>query len=265
MRWALGLEYDGSAYHGWQSQSALALNTLQSQVEQALSGIAAHPVQVVCGGRTDRGVHATGQVIHFDSTADRKVSVWIAGTNHLLPADIRVLWAHEVDPEFHARYSAHARRYLYVIYNFPLRPALLRRQVTWIPYAIEVAQMQLAANFLLGEHDFSAFRGAHCQAKTAVRRIEYITVQRQGDFVVIDVQANAFLHHMVRNITGVLLAVGASRREPQWVAEVLQGRDRKLAGVTAPANGLYLAHISYSAQWGLPVAKGAGGILSLPH
>jgi len=255
MRWAFGIEYNGTNYHGWQSQHDPQLNTVQGCVERAITKIANHQIQVVCAGRTDRGVHAVGQVIHFDTDAERKPKAWLAGTNCYLPDDTRVLWAQLVDEEFHARYTAIARHYRYIIYNSPIRPAILREQVTWFPTFLQTDKMQLAGNFLLGEHDFSAFRGADCQAKTTIRRLESLTVVRQKDFVIIDIRANAFLHHMVRNIVGVLQEIGIGKREPNWAQEVLLGRKRSLGGVTADASGLYLTQVIYPSPWDFPVSQ----------
>lgn len=251
-RWALGLEYDGTVYHGWQSQQSCALNTIQTQVEKALSAVADQPIEVVCGGRTDRGVHAWGQVVHFDTSVLRSTRAWIGGGNRFLPPDIKVTWAQELESSFHARYTAIARRYCYLIANQLLRPALLRQYRVWFPRLLAADRMQLAGNYLLGEHDFSAFRGAHCQAKTTIRQLQSLSVQRQGDLIRIDVQANAFLHHMVRNIVGVLLEIGIGKREPIWANEVLHGADRSLAGVTAPPHGLYLVQVYYAKEWGIP-------------
>lgn len=255
MRWVLGIEYNGSAYHGWQKQSALGLNTIQQHVETAVSSIADHPIEVVCAGRTDTGVHALGQVIHFDALAQRRSIAWVAGGNQLLPPDIRVLWAKTVDETFHARYSAISRRYCYVIYHAPVRPAILHQQVTWHYGALDIEKMQIAANFLLGEHDFSAFRGSDCQAKTAIRRVEHMDIKREGCFIVIDIKANAFLHHMVRNIAGVLMDVGIGKHPPGWAKQVLEGRDRKLGGMTAKPHGLYLSQIQYPLEYDLPFAE----------
>lgn len=252
MRWAVGLEYDGSSYHGWQIQSDFSIKTLQLSVEQALSKIANHPVGVICAGRTDRGVHATSQVIHFDTHQIRQPNIWLSGLNHFLPHDMRGLWIKEVSENFHARFSALSRSYRYIIYNHPVRPALWRNRVTWIPYFLREQKMAEAANFLLGEHDFSAFRGADCQAKTAIRRIDKISIQRCDDHIILQIEANAFLHHMVRNIVGVLLEIGVAKRLPEWAHEVLIGKNRRLAGVTAAPYGLYLEKVTYPPEFNLP-------------
>lgn len=245
MRVALGIEYDGTAYYGWQIQRSPSLSTVQLAVESALSRIADAPVEVICAGRTDKGVHALGQVVHMDVAVSRSMSAWVSGTNRYLPPDIRVLWAKPVADAFHARYSAVARRYMYWIDTFPVRPALMRHRVTWHPFPLDTEKMQQAAVFLLGEHDFSAYRGADCQAKTPIRCITHLKIEQIAEKIVIDIQANAFLHHMVRNIVGVLLKIGEGKREPVWAREVLASRDRKMGAVTAPAEGLYLHSVSY--------------------
>lgn len=249
MRIALGLEYDGSAFAGWQWQPGK--RTLQAALEEALSFVAAEPVRVVCAGRTDAGVHALEQVAHFDTEVARKPYSWLMGTNTALPEDLRVLWVREVPEDFHARTSAIARFYRYVILNRPMRSALQRRQVTWHYAPLDAGAMAAAAEQLLGEHDFSSFRAQDCQSRSPNRYMHFIHVRREGDRVVIDLCANAFLHHMVRNIAGVLMEVGAGKRPPEWAGEVLRARDRKAAAVTAPAEGLYLAGICYPEAFGL--------------
>lgn len=249
MRIALGVEYDGSAFAGWQWQPAK--RTLQSALEEALSFVAAEPVRVVCAGRTDAGVHALEQVVHFDTEAERKSYSWLMGTNTALPEDLRVLWAREVPENFHARTSAIARFYRYVILNRPMRSALQRHQVTWHYAPLDAGAMAAAAEHLLGEHDFSSFRAQDCQSRSPNRYLHFIHVRREDDRVVIDLCANAFLHHMVRNIAGVLMEVGAGKRPPAWAGEVLRARDRKAAAATAPAEGLYLAGICYPESFGI--------------
>jgi tRNA pseudouridine38-40 synthase len=250
MRIALGLEYDGSAFCGWQSQ-AHALG-VQSVVETALASVADHPVEVVAAGRTDAGVHAAMQVVHFDTTATRTERSWVLGATSNLPSQVTALWAREVPDAFHARYSALARRYRYVILNRGSRPALGAGYVSWIREPLDAKLMHAAAQHLVGEHDFSSFRAAECQARTPLRNLHEITVERSGSSVVLTVCANAFLHHMVRNIAGVLIAIGSGERPPGWVAEVLAARDRTRGGVTAAPGGLYLAGICYVASLGLP-------------
>ena len=246
MRIALGIEYLGTNYHGWQRQDGLS--TVQSNVEQALSKVANSPITVVCAGRTDVGVHALSQVIHFDTEINRKLKSWVLGGNTYLPPDIRIQWAHDFsdNPEFHARFSATSRHYQYLIYNHSVQSAILHNRALFYPAKLDADLMHAAAECLIGEQDFSSFRGAGCQSKTAMRNVTAITVKRDGHLIIIDIHANAFLLHMVRNIIGVLLEVGTEKRAPTWVKEVLFGRDRNLAGVTAPACGLYLVNVKYS-------------------
>ena len=250
MRYALGLEYDGSAYAGWQHQGHA--RTVQQAVHQALSTVAAEPILVTAAGRTDAGVHATLQVVHFDTAAQRTERGWLLGTNSNLPHDIGAQWIRPVDAGFDARRSARARSYRYLIVNRPHRPALANRRATWIHAPLDATAMQDAAQHLRGEHDFSSFRASSCEARSPHRRLDLITVTRAGDWIAVDVTANAFLHHMVRNIVGTLLAVGRGERPGSWVNELLATRDRRVAGVTAPADGLYLVDIEYPAEHALP-------------
>lgn len=225
---------------------------MQSEVEAALSSIADHPVETLVAGRTDAGVHALGQVIHFDSPAPRSAYAWTLGSNTRLPPAISLRWIEPVAADFDARRSAVSRHYRYVIHNHRARSALLGDRCGWFTHALDAEAMHRAAQALIGEHDFSAFRAAECQAKTAMRRLQRITVWRRHDFVVVDVQGNAFLHHMVRNIVGVLIEIGQGRRAESWSGEVLAGRDRRLAGITAPACGLYFVGPEYPERFGLP-------------
>lgn len=250
MRIAIGIEYDGSNYHGWQRQKDH--QTIQSVVEKAVSQVANEPVSIVCAGRTDSGVHALEQVAHFDSEAKRDTQAWLMGTNAYLPEDIRIIWAKKLNADFHARTSAIARFYRYTILNRSVASALLKKQVTWHPRPLDVHKMQEAANFLIGSHDFSSFRAQACQSRSPFRTMYFINVQRKGDTINIVVSANAFLHHMVRNIAGVLIDVGNGKNEPEWVAEILAMRNRKDAGVTAPPYGLYLGSIFYPECFGIP-------------
>lgn len=252
MKLALGIEYDGSGYHGWQRQEHEGLLTVQGCLEEALSRVADQHVEVVCAGRTDAGVHGLGQVIHFDTTAVRSEYSWIFGPNSNMPHDINVLWAKFVDVDFHARFAATARSYRYVIYNSPIRCSLWRNYATWYHRMLDEKRMNRAAACLLGEHDFSSFRSADCQANTTLREIFEISVKRKDQWIIIDVKANAFLHHMVRNIVGVLIEIGECRRDPIWIEEVLAARDRSKAGITAPANGLYLMAVDYPEKFQLP-------------
>lgn len=251
VRIALGVEYDGSAFHGWQVQ-AHSESTVQQELESALSKIADQPIRVICAGRTDTGVHATAQVIHFETTQPRDERAWLLGTNTHLSEHVRVRWAQSVSTEFHARFSATGRRYRYVIDNRPIRPAIMGRQLTWQCRPLNETLMQTAADSLVGEHDFTSYRAVHCQAKNPVRTVHHVRVERRGDLVIIDIHANAFLHHMVRNIAGVLMAIGCGKEKPDWAGEVLQHRDRKLGGVTAPAHGLYLIEIDYPDRFNIP-------------
>ncbi len=252
MRIALGIEYDGSGFCGWQTQPSG--RTVQDAVEHALSEIAGHPVATVCAGRTDAGVHALAQVVHFDTTALRPDSAWVRGVNALLPDTVAVTWMRVVDDRFHARYTAVERRYRYLLLDQPVRPAVNSRHVGWIHQRLELSPMHEGAAHLLGEHDFSAFRSSECQARTPVREVRRVAVERRGDMVVFELAANAFLHHMVRNIVGSLAYVGAGRRTPQWIGELLAGRDRSRAAPTIDAGGLYLAAVHYDARYELPAA-----------
>lgn len=251
MRIALGIEYDGSRYHGWQMQ-AHGSDSIQARVDAAVSFVAGHAVTTVCAGRTDAGVHATGQVVHFDTRAERDARAWIMGANSRLPDDIAVRWAVPVPDDFSARFSAFARRYRYLILNQPQRPGLLGRNITWHYRPLDAGLMHDAGQCLLGERDFSAFRAAGCQSNTPMRNVLALAVQRQGDLVVLDIRANAFLHHMVRNITGTLLAVGSGELPPERVRELLDARDRRLAPATAPPYGLYLVQVDYPPHFGIP-------------
>jgi tRNA pseudouridine38-40 synthase len=250
MRYALGIEYDGTDFLGWQRLSHG--RTVQGEVEAALSRVANATIEVVCAGRTDSGVHAEAQVIHFDSEAVRTPHAWMMGTNSCLPPPIAVRWAQPVDAEFHARYSARARRYRYRILDRAARPGLRVRRVAWERRRLDVDAMHRAAQSLLGERDFSAFRAAQCQAGTPMRELQSIAVTRRDDEVVIEVQANAFLHHMVRNIVGSLIPVGRGERPESWIGALLDARDRRLAGVTAPPQGLTFLGPRYPPHWGLP-------------
>jgi tRNA pseudouridine38-40 synthase len=249
-RIALGLEYDGSAFSGWQTQAHAS--GVQAALEKALSRVANHPVEVIAAGRTDAGVHALMQVVHFDSDSVRSERGWVLGANTYAPTAISALWAREVSDAFHARHSAFARRYRYVILNRTPRPAVAAQRVSWIRDPLDAALMHTAAQALIGEHDFTSFRASECQARTPMRQMHEITVERRGELIVISVLANAFLHHMVRNIAGVLIAIGAGERPVHWAAEVLAARDRKQGGITAPPAGLYLVGVRYAQALRLP-------------
>jgi tRNA pseudouridine38-40 synthase len=249
-RFAVGLEYDGRAYSGWQYQPGL--HTIQDVLQGALSRVADAPVECTCAGRTDAGVHALGQVVHFDSDAARSERGFRLGANTYLPEDVSVVWLREVPAHFHARYGASARSYRYVILNRESRPALATGRATWERRPLDAERMHAAAQCLVGEHDFSAFRAIECQAKSPLRRVESLTVSRDRDWVSITITANAFLHHMVRNVAGLLLSVGHGDSPPDRVPAVLAGRDRKANAATAPPDGLYLEAVRYPAEFGLP-------------
>ena len=258
-RIAVGIEYDGSAYAGWQQQSHA--RGVQGELERALASVAGHPVSLTAAGRTDAGVHALLQVAHFDSSATRPEQAWAFGGTAESADDVTILWAREVPEQFHARYSALSRTYVYRILNRRMRPALERLRACWVKRPLDVAAMHEAAQALPGERDFSSFRAAECQSRTPMRRMIEVGVTRRDDVVEIRVRANAFLHHMVRNIAGSLLLVGAGERPEAWVAEVLGGRDRTRAGPTAPAQGLYFAGVEYPAEFALPSRPLASGRL----
>lgn len=250
MRIALGLEYDGSAFCGWQTQPSGC--SVQDALERALAEIGGSPIATTCAGRTDAGVHALAQVVHFDTDADRPDTAWVRGTNALLPSGVSVLWARVVDPAFHARFDAQARRYRYVLLARGERPGLLHGKVGWWHGTLDVDAMRAGAAALVGEHDFSAFRAAECQAKSPVRTLTNLELRSEGSFIAFDLRANAFLQHMVRNIVGSLVYVGAGRQPPGWIAELLQGRDRRLAAPTFASDGLYLTGVEYSPIANLP-------------
>ena len=249
IRMVLAVEYDGSAFYGWQWQTQH--RNIQQVLEQALSKIANHPITVQCAGRTDTGVHALEQVVHFDTTAVRDNHAWLMGGNSQLPSDVRILWVQQAIGDFHARYSAIARFYRYVILNRPIKSALLREQVTWCPAPLDADKMHAAAQALIGQHDFSSFRAQACQSKSPCRRMYFIDVYREGDKVIIDLSANAFLHHMVRNIAGVLIAIGSGKQPVSWTEELLAVKSRQLGGVTAPPDGLYLGGVYYPENYGI--------------
>ncbi len=249
-RIAIGLEYDGRAFYGWQVQPDRV--TVQSVLEAAIARMAGHPLRVHAAGRTDAGVHGAMQVAHFDTEADRPLMAWVRGVNSFLPDSVAVLWARDVSDEFHSRFSATARHYRYLLLNHPVRPALLAGRVGWIHQRLDLATMQQAASLLLGEHDFSSFRAAECQAKTPVKLMKRIDVHVEGNMVICDFSASAFLHHMVRNIMGALLHVAKGNQPAQWMSEMLELRDRSLAPPTFMPDGLYLAGVSYAPEFGLP-------------
>lgn len=250
MRWALGLAYDGSAYHGWQTQPGG--RTVQDTVEHALQSFLAHPVQVVCAGRTDTGVHALNQVVHLDTDAQRTEYAWLRGVNAFLPSSIALQWVRPATADFHARFSACARRYVYVVRNAPVRSPLLAGRVGWMYRPLSLSAMQEAAQRLLGEHDFSAFRSAQCQAASPVRTVYQLDISARAPYLYFVFHANAFLHHMIRNIMGALLYVGLGRQAPDWIDELLRCRDRRKSAPTFAPDGLYLADVHYPEHFGLP-------------
>ena len=256
MRIALGVEYDGSGFCGWQTQADGC--AVQDRLEAALTqiaGVSEGTIATICAGRTDAGVHALAQVVHFDCTVERPESAWVRGVNALLPPPVAVTWARQVADAFNARFSATARHYRYVLLNHPVRPAADHGRVGWFHAPLELAPMREAAAGLLGEHDFSAFRSSECQAKSPVRTLTQLDISMQGAYVVFDLCANGFLHHMVRNIIGSLIYIGSGRQAPAWMRELLVARDRKFAAPTFDAAGLYLAGVDYDAAWGLPSGR----------
>ncbi len=250
IRIAMGIEYDGSAFHGWQVQDNQ--RTVQGQLERAIGRVADHRVRVHCAGRTDAGVHAVEQVIHFDTRAERSERSWILGTNVNLPPDVNVLWARPVNAGFHARFCATARHYLYRILSRPTRSSLLRNRAVWVHQALDLNAMRCAGSDLVGEHDFSSFRALGCQAKSPVRQVHYIGLERCREVLELRIGADGFLHHMVRNIAGVLIAIGCGDQPVSWVRELLRIRDRRHGGVTAPPQGLYFLRADYPEGFDLP-------------
>ncbi|SEO74239.1 tRNA pseudouridine(38-40) synthase TruA [Nitrosovibrio sp. Nv6] len=263
MRIALVLEYDGSNFCGWQSQRSGG--SVQDTVEAALSKIAGHDIRVVAAGRTDARVHASYQVLHFDTHAKRPMSAWVRGVNALIPGSIAVQWASQVPDEFHARYCALERCYLYLLLNHPIRPGLYCGKIGWFHQVLDLESMRAGAKMLLGEHDFSAFRAAECQAKSPVRNLTKLKITRQGDIILFELRANAFLHHMVRNIVGCLIYVGKGKYPAEWIDALLKGRKRIDAAPTFPAAGLYLAGVTYDAKWKLPAFADSPLAMALPR
>ena len=250
-RIALGIEYDGAAFNGWQTQRP-GVRTVQECLEAALGRVAAGRVRVHCAGRTDTGVHASGQVVHFDARVFRPLRSWVLGANANLPADVCVRWARQVPPAFHARFRATGRHYRYEILNRPTRSALYRGRAVWIHRPLDAGLMHQAGQALVGRHDFSSYRALGCQAKSPEREVHYLRVTRSGERIRLEIGADGFLHHMVRNIAGVLLTIGKGERPPEWAAEVLRLRDRTLGGVTAPPEGLTLVRVDYPEVFALP-------------
>ena len=251
-RLAMCLEYDGSNYHGWQIQKGVV--TVQETLEEAVSSVADEQIQVITAGRTDAGVHATGQIVHYDTRSNRSGQAWLRGTNSNLPESVVVSWVLPVPATFHARYSAITRSYRYVLLNRLVRPTYLSRRVSWDYRPLDINKMKVAAKPLLGAHDFNAYRAVSCQSNTSTRIIHELEINQKESWIWFDIKANGFLKHMVRNIVGVLVAIGAGESEPDWSSEVLETRDRTMGGVTATADGLYLCGVSYSAGYNLPPA-----------
>lgn len=260
-RIALGVEYNGAAYYGWQRQKNV--NSVQQELEQALKSISQQNIEVFCAGRTDAGVHATNQIVHFDTTVERPVKAWTMGVNANIPDTISVKWAQYVPDNFHARYAATARRYRYIIYNSPLRPGIFAEGVSHYYLPLDIKPMHEAAQSLIGEHDFTSFRASHCQSKSPFRNIHHAQVTRIGNYVILDIKANAFLHHMVRNIMGSLIKIGIGEESVTWMNELLAVKDRTKAAATAKPNGLFLVEVDYPKEWGLPDA--IPGPLFLPE
>ena len=250
MRIALGISYNGRAYQGWQSQSSG--QTVQDQLEKALSQLAAHSISTLCSGRTDAGVHALMQVAHFDTSAVRREVSWVRGTNALLPRDISVEWAREVPAAFHCRASALSRRYAYVVFQSPVRPSVDHGRVGWVMTPLDLDRMRAGAQHLIGDHDFSSFRASQCQALSPVKQMRSITISQRGAYLRFEFEANAVLHHMIRNIMGCLIAVGAGKQPADWVLEVLHAHERRRAAPTFSPDGLYFLGPRYDPQWGLP-------------
>ncbi|WP_411725317.1 tRNA pseudouridine(38-40) synthase TruA [Methyloglobulus sp.] len=248
-RIVLGIEYDGSGFSGWQWQPNQ--RSVQSELEKVLSKVANRPVTTICAGRTDAGVHALEQVVHCDVDVGREFHAWLLGGNSYLPDDIRIIWVKQAVSDFHARYSAIARLYRYIILNRPVKSALQGKQVTWCYYPLDAEVMNKAAQHLVGNHDFSSFRAQGCQSKSAFRMVHFVDVCREGDTVIIQICANAFLHHMVRNITGVLMDIGMGKQAEDWALTLLAAKKRELGGVTAPPYGLYLVSVYYPACYGM--------------
>lgn len=246
------VEYHGAHFHGWQRQKHHPEPTIQAALEDALSRVANEPIAVTCAGRTDAGVHASTQVIHFDTHAIRRPHNWMMGVNTYLPDGIALRWISEVDESFHARFGATSRRYRYLIFNKEIKQGLMHDQLTWCRFPLDEDRMHDAAQSLLGEHDFTSYRAKDCQAKSPVRTIQEISVRRYGDIVMIEVQANAFLYHMIRNIAGVLMPIGMGRKPVEWSAELLSQKNRALGGVTAPSAGLYFVGVEYPADFQIP-------------
>lgn len=251
MRFALGIDYEGTHYRGWQTQQE-GVPSIQSTIEDVLSRIADHPVIIHAAGRTDAGVHASGMVAHFDTHAIRGHKSWLLGSNTWLPKDIALRWIHPVSEDFHARFKAVARRYRYIIFNSGQRSSQLAGKVTWHYHPLNFERMKIAANYLVGQHNFNSFRAVGCQSRNPNRHVHFLHLTKRGSFIILDIQADGFLHHMVRNIAGVLMAIGEGKAEPEWVQELLRVQDRTQGGVTASGSGLYFVDALYPPEFELP-------------
>lgn len=249
----MGVEYNGADFQGWQTQAGSKARTVQTTVETAISTVANHPISIYCAGRTDAGVHAVEQVIHFDTNATRSSRSWIMGSNANLPSDINIKWAQKVTDDFHARFRATGRHYRYIILNRPIRSALEYQKALWIHYPLDETTMQTAALDLIGKHDFSSYRAAGCQAKNSIRTVKYLNIKRSNEFIFIEIGADAFLYHMVRNIVGVLITIGRGDKPISWAFDIMNLKNRALGGITAPPQGLYLIKIDYPSYFGIPV------------
>ena len=252
VRISCGVQYRGGAYAGWQLQSSLEKLTIQGLLENAISVVADYKVRIYCAGRTDAGVHSLGQTFHFDDPVGRSLKAWVYGVNGHLPRDIRIVWAQTVPSHFHSRFSALSRSYRYLVINSLIAPALFSGLASWHRKTLDEKLMHREAQYLVGEHDFSAFRASTCQSATSMRNIISVEITRHNDFIFMDVKANAFLHHMVRNIAGCILAIGDGRKEPGWLMSILRGKDRSKAVETAPADGLYLMSVEYPEEFSIP-------------
>lgn len=251
MRFALGIDYEGTHYRGWQTQQE-GVPSIQSTIEDVLSRIADHPVTIHAAGRTDAGVHASGMVAHFDTHAIRGHKSWLLGSNTWLPKDIALRWIHPVSEDFHARFKAVARRYRYIIFNSGQRSSQLAGKVTWHYHPLNFERMKIAANYLVGQHNFNSFRAVGCQSRNPNRHVHFLNLTKRGSLIILDIQADGFLHHMVRNIAGVLMAIGEGKAEPEWVQELLRVQDRTQGGVTASGSGLYFVDALYPPEFELP-------------
>ncbi|QJC28040.1 tRNA pseudouridine(38-40) synthase TruA [Enterobacteriaceae endosymbiont of Plateumaris braccata] len=261
-KFALGIEYNGSNYHGWQKQKEFS-NTIQQHIENAISIIANHNIEIFCAGRTDIGVHSIGQVIHFETVSIRKIKSWILGINSLLPKDIVVTWIVPVTKEFHARFSAISRKYYYIIYNSKYRSGILNKLVTQYQYNLDIKKMNKAAKYLIGENDLTSFRSVKCQSSSSYRRIIHLNIKKYNNYIIIDIKANSFVYHMVRTIVGCLLEIGSHSKKEIWLLELLKKKDRTKAATTVKPNGLFLVEIEYPKRFNIPYYSNLNFLLNL--